>query len=192
MRNSPSFFFYFLHPLLASSRSKSNRFDRGRRSPTPIPELDESLDRSYSSNYNSRTSLRDSGIKVNLSFDKYDKGKASYHSPFHLSSFIHFMSHRSIFEQNLIVCFYDHNLPSSIFTIQIAFLEDFQAKVMSDYHSHSRRVHMKQKSRNSRYQKDYRGDHDDRDDDGRGRRAGAKDLSKRAGNRLVLEVDRVY
>jgi len=63
--------------------------------------------------------------------------------------------------------------------------EDFKAKVISDYH-HSRKVSVKQKSRNSRYRLDNRnrGDHDDRDDDdGHGRRAGAKDISKRIGNR---------
>ena len=74
------------------------------------------------------------------------------------------------------------------FLVQIFILEDFKAKVISDYH-HSRKVSVKQKSRNSRYRLDNRnrGDHDDRDDDdGHGRRAGAKDISKRIGNRLVI------
>lgn len=91
------------------------------------------------------------------------------------------MKENALFTRHISFLFHDINLV----------LEDFKAKVMSDYH-HSRKVSVKQKSRNSRYRLDNRNrnDHDDRDDDdGQGRRAGAKDLSKRIGNRFVSTFD---
>ena len=153
---------------MRSRAYKSSRAGR-RRSPTPIPELDESFDHSER-DYDTRTSIR--SFPSGNCFNSYEsfKGKASYPLLTYLYSF-----HLTKRRQNRLIL------------VQIFILEDFKAKVISDYH-HSRKVSVKQKSRNSRYRLDNRnrGDHDDRDDDdGHGRRAGAKDISKRIGNRSV-------